>query len=348
MGDEAITYRVIEVPLDRIRAFASQPRKYFDPQEIAARAESMRVTGQQAPVTVEPVVGDARHDYELIDGESRWRSARAAGLKTLWCAVRSRPFVNKTEKHLHSLVANFNRSEHTAMEISDALQVQIAAGNRTQTEIAAAIGKSSVWVSQYLALQNLHPEIQKLLHPTTPAADRIATAVGMELGRVTRDRQLEILHAARGADGRVTKLRVAIEIDRLGGKARRKLSPSKRREKIENTVRAIRQDLMKLQSAVGSDIGDVANLLRSAVEGGTTLIEEGVAALQSVQSAIRQKERGTAPPPQLRDTANMGGEELDAYCEEWRQYWCGFPAPRKEYLLLEVAYPHAYRTGRRI
>ena len=101
---EQVTYSVQQIPIDRIRAFAFQPRKWFNAEEIDARAESMKLLGQQDPVTVEPVTdGDPDHDYELINGESRLRSARVAGITTLWAAVRSAPFGSRVEKHLARL-----------------------------------------------------------------------------------------------------------------------------------------------------------------------------------------------------------------------------------------------------
>ena len=252
---EAVSYAVRQIPIDRIRAFAFQPRKWFDPDEITARAESMKALGQQDPVTVEPVTGDPRHDYELINGESRLRSAREAGLTTLWAAVRSRPFGSRVEKHLASLVANFNRSDHTPMEISDALHVQTTEGGMTQAEVARALGRSPLWVSDYLSLQELHEDIKPLLHPTTHRSRRITPGVAFVLARIERERQPQVLEAARRADGRVTQMRVRLEADRLGVRrtTRSTDTPSRRREKLGNTLRSLRLDVDKLQSLVSRD-----------------------------------------------------------------------------------------------
>lgn len=340
---DQVTYEVLQIPLARIRAFEFQPRKWFDPQEIQARAQSMRALGQQDPVTVERVLDDPDHDFELINGESRLRSAHKAGIKTLWAAVRSRPFPSRAEKHMASLVANFNRSDHTPMEISDALFVQVSEGGKTQHEIAQAIGKPEMWVSHYLSLQKLHADIKPLLHPTVHKDKRLAPAVGFELSMVPTERQLEVLEAARGADGRVTRLRVQIETDRTLGKRTRALSPSKRREKMVNTVRAIRLDLAKLQAVIGADVGEAIQLLRDDSTGGTSVIEEGILALQSVRATIsrQEKQRGVSAP-KVMDTARMTDDERAAYIEKWRQFWTTFPMPaagKREPLLLEVAYP---------
>lgn len=216
--DSVVTYSVRQIPLGRIRAFAFQPRKWFDPGEITARAESMRAMGQQDPVTVEPVAGDPDHDYELINGESRLRSAREAGLTTLWAAVRSRPFPSRVEKHLASLVANFNRSDHTPMEISDALQVQVTEGGRTQREVARALGKTESWVSQYLALQRLPQEVQALMHFALTKAERVTFATALEFVRLSPTQQQKVLRQWRDPDGKLSVKRVLVRSARTGGK----------------------------------------------------------------------------------------------------------------------------------
>jgi ParB/RepB/Spo0J family partition protein len=219
--DETVTYTVLQIPIERIRAFASQPRKWFDPEELLARAESMKALGQQDPVTVERIAGDPDHDYELINGESRLRSAQMAGIKTLWAAVRSVPFASKVEKHLASLVANFNRSDHTPMEISNALQVQVTEGGKSQRDISRALGMSEMWVSRYISLQNLHPEIQALMHPARSKAERLALASAFELARLPIDQQLKIFAAARCPDGTVNL-------------QRRKVRSLKKGEQVQN------------------------------------------------------------------------------------------------------------------
>ena len=215
---ERVTYAVQQIPIDRIRAFTFQPRKWFDPEEIEARADSMKLLGQQDPVTVEPVIdGDPDHDYELINGESRLRSARLAGLETLWAAVRSVPFGSKVEKHLASLVANFNRSDHTPMEISDALLVQTKEGGLCNAQIARALGKTNNWVGDYLSLQDLHTEFQALMHPTRPRAERLAPTTAFEIARLPMDEQEELLRRCRDVDGRLLMTRVKMRAAKKSG-----------------------------------------------------------------------------------------------------------------------------------
>jgi ParB/RepB/Spo0J family partition protein len=203
-----ITYSVEQVPIERIRAFDFQPRKWFDAEEISARAASMKLIGQQDPVTVERICNDLNHDFELINGESRLRSAKEAGIATLWVAIRSEPFGSKIDKHLASLVANFNRSEHTALEICDALCIQMAEGKLNQTELAKVLGKSQSWVAQHVSLTKLHPRAKQLMHPSRAPKDRLSMSAAVELARLPHAEQLEVIRLSHGAIHRM-KLRVA-------------------------------------------------------------------------------------------------------------------------------------------
>jgi len=323
LDQEPVTYQVLEVPIERIRAFDGQPRKWFDPAELGARAESMRTAGQQTPVTVERVAGDPDHDYELIDGESRLRSARLAGLKTLLCAVRSRPFASRTDKHLASLVANFNRSDHAPMEVSDALRVQLTDGRRSQAELARAIGKSEFWVSDYLSLQRLHPDVKALLHPSVPRTRRLTPAAAFVLARVPEAEQPRVLERARGTDGRVTVLRVRMAVEASGVvvvKRRRTLNPAKRRERIAGTLRALAVDverLRELAAAHGEEVRALAagNELSARA---LSLVDEDLWTLERFERARRHREARPEHVAQLRAGINEFRRLLEDRWQERR------------------------------
>ncbi|MFM2330967.1 MAG: hypothetical protein RLZZ26_474, partial [Candidatus Parcubacteria bacterium] len=236
-GGVWVTYVVEMVRINRIRRFVMQPRTYFDPDEITARAGSMKAVGQQAAIVVERVCGDPTHDFEIIDGESRWLSAREAGIEEVLCIIRSVPYASPVEKHLASLVANCNRSQHTPMDFSNALQLQVREG-MSQAELARATGEQPMRISLYLSLQDLHPDIQPLLEPTTPKKGRLSPAVGFSLARVPRDKQLEALALTRRPDGRVVKSKVdAVVATMLGHKKSRiRIGRAKRRASIEHAL----------------------------------------------------------------------------------------------------------------
>src|SRR4051812_29547372 len=67
---------VTRVPVGKIAPNPLQPRKQFDPEELAALAASIKEHGVLQPL----VVRAAKVGYELIAGERRLRAAQSAGL----------------------------------------------------------------------------------------------------------------------------------------------------------------------------------------------------------------------------------------------------------------------------
>lgn len=76
--------RTLELPIDEIGANPFQPRREFNPDEIASLAESIKSHQQLQPVLVRIVDGK----YQLISGERRLRATIHAGLKTIRAEVR--------------------------------------------------------------------------------------------------------------------------------------------------------------------------------------------------------------------------------------------------------------------
>ncbi|MFG0254998.1 MAG: ParB/RepB/Spo0J family partition protein [Rhodopirellula sp. JB053] len=74
----------LELPIDQIEANPFQPRREFNPDEIASLAESIKNHQQLQPVLVRIVDGK----YQLISGERRLRATVHAGLKTIRAEVR--------------------------------------------------------------------------------------------------------------------------------------------------------------------------------------------------------------------------------------------------------------------
>jgi ParB family chromosome partitioning protein len=68
------------VPMDRVHALSiltgpklesiHQPRRYFDPQQLRDLAESIRQEGLKEPIVVRLV----EDEYEILDGDRRWRA----------------------------------------------------------------------------------------------------------------------------------------------------------------------------------------------------------------------------------------------------------------------------------
>lgn len=72
----------VSLPLQKIEPNPLQPRKTFDPDELASLAESIRMHGIIQPLTVRKLPSGF---YQIIAGERRWRGAARGAFR---CAGR--------------------------------------------------------------------------------------------------------------------------------------------------------------------------------------------------------------------------------------------------------------------
>ncbi|HMK93612.1 MAG TPA: ParB/RepB/Spo0J family partition protein, partial [Thermoleophilia bacterium] len=89
-ADETATTgaRLRDLPVDDVAASSRQPRRSFDPDELAELAASIASLGVVQPIVVRPAPSGAQAPWELIAGERRLRAARLAGLESIPALVR--------------------------------------------------------------------------------------------------------------------------------------------------------------------------------------------------------------------------------------------------------------------
>ena len=180
--------------------FTGQPRVNFDPVELRELAASIAENGQTTPIQAIRVTNVPGKKYQLTDGERRWRAIQMVeGLDTARILLET--YETKKDQHLASLIHNFNHVGHTPLEFSNALQLQINAGETIQ-RLAVLLGMKEHTIRKFLALQRLHPDLRPLLDPPTPKKDRIRINEGVELGRLAQDRQIEIWGKAKAESSR--------------------------------------------------------------------------------------------------------------------------------------------------
>lgn len=190
------------VPITEVRPDPNQPRTYFKESALKALGKSIQSAGQRQPITVRERKAGETPRYEIIDGERRWRACKLMGLKTIRIDIESVAPANHAAQHLLSLASNFMREGHTHMEISHALRYQLQSSidaGRTRAEAVQAIkdsvGKSDTWVSQYLNLQELHPDLQDLMHPDVPDKTRVRFGEAVVLASQPQSKQKGIYKA---------------------------------------------------------------------------------------------------------------------------------------------------------
>lgn len=135
-----------------------QPRRHFDSEQLNELASSIRATGGLLqPVIVRAIASD---QYEIIAGERRWRAAQLAGHAEISCLVGQ----YTDEQALQaSIVENTSRTDLNPIEEAEAYQRLIDEFQYLHEEVAAAVGKSRVAVTNILRLLRLQKSVQTLL-----------------------------------------------------------------------------------------------------------------------------------------------------------------------------------------
>ena len=144
------------IAVDQIRRGKYQPRRNFPEATLRELADSLRAQGMVQPVVVRPVDGG----YELVAGERRWRAAQLAGLHEIPAVVRD---LDDRASAAVGLIENIQREELNALEEAEALARLTSEFELTHQEVAEAVGRSRVAVSNLLRLLDLHEEVKRLL-----------------------------------------------------------------------------------------------------------------------------------------------------------------------------------------
>jgi len=151
------TRELQHLPLDLIQRGKYQPRRDMDPPALEELAQSIKNHGVMQPIVVRPVSGGR---FEIIAGERRWRASQQAGLEKVPALVREVP---DEAAIAMALIENIQREDLNPIEEAVALQRLQQEFQLTQQQVADAVGKSRVSISNLLRLIALPEEIKTLL-----------------------------------------------------------------------------------------------------------------------------------------------------------------------------------------
>jgi ParB family transcriptional regulator, chromosome partitioning protein len=149
--------RLSEVLLDDIHPGQYQPRRIMHDASLEELAASIRSQGVMQPVVLRR---RATGGYELIAGERRWRATRMAGLDRIPAVIRD---VSDERAVAMALIENIQREDLNPLEEAMALQRLQEEFHLTQQQVADAVGKSRVAVTNLLRLLNLVAPVRQML-----------------------------------------------------------------------------------------------------------------------------------------------------------------------------------------
>lgn len=140
--------RVQEIPLAEISPNPSQPRRYFDPEALAALADSIKENGLLSPVLLRKTKGG----YEIIAGERRVQAFRLLGETKIPALIEQ---ADAERMAVLALVENLQRAELHFFEEAHAIAKLMNTLGLTQQEMAQRLGISQSAVANKLRLQKL-------------------------------------------------------------------------------------------------------------------------------------------------------------------------------------------------
>lgn len=122
------------ISISKIVLPRQQPRRYFDPEKMAALVDSVRQHGILEPVLLRSLDNDT---YELVAGERRYRAAKEVGLEEIHAIVRQ---MTSEEALQISLIENLQREDINPIEETEAiLQLLVLKLNLTIDEVTAQL-----------------------------------------------------------------------------------------------------------------------------------------------------------------------------------------------------------------
>jgi ParB family chromosome partitioning protein len=152
---------IVQIPVALITPNPKQPRKRFDPEELANLTNSVREHGVIQPLLVCPAGQDGIHI--LIAGERRLRAAKGAALKTVPAIVRD---VNPDDLAILALVENVIRDDMSHVEEGDAY-LELRRRGKSNSEIARMIGTNDVRVAHCINCASLPDRTREMVHAGT-------------------------------------------------------------------------------------------------------------------------------------------------------------------------------------
>lgn len=161
-----------------------QPRRFFDPDELARLAESLSTVGQLCPVLARRHPEERRR-YLLIAGERRWRAAQLAGLATLNAHI----LPDTIDDDQIALIENLQRVNLSPVEEADGIQRLIVRHGYSQEEAGGLLGRGRTEITTTLTLLRLVPEIRTAC---VTSHNQIPKAVLLEVAKMPPEEQKRV------------------------------------------------------------------------------------------------------------------------------------------------------------
>jgi len=186
------------VPIAFLKQNPRNPRRNFSDTELDELAASIRERGIIQPIVVRAAKG-ATDSFEIIAGERRWRAAQRAGLHEV--PIHSIEATDDEALQL-AIIENVQRTDLNALEEAKGYQSLASDFKHTHDDIARAVGKSRVHITNTLRLLKLPESVQAHVHSGALSAGHARILIGLPnaealaqeiISRGLNVRQVEVL-----------------------------------------------------------------------------------------------------------------------------------------------------------
>lgn len=162
------------IPIKKISADPSQPRRQFDQESLEELATSIKLHGVLQPI----VVVKNGSNYEIVAGERRFRASKIAGLKEVPAIIRSLSNQHRLEV---SLIENLQRRDLNSIETATAYLKLKDQFNLNLDQIGERVGnKSASTISNTLRLLRLPKAVQSMIVKGQLTEGQARPLIGLE------------------------------------------------------------------------------------------------------------------------------------------------------------------------
>jgi ParB family chromosome partitioning protein len=217
-----------------IRPNPFQPRKDFQPEELADLAHSIRVNGLLQPLVVRARPGE-ESGWELVAGERRLRAVTELGWSEVPCWVR---VVDDQTLLVLAMVENLQRESLGPLEEAEGYRTLTDSFGFTQEEVARAVGRNRSTVANTLRLLQLPASVRRMLEEGDLSPGHARPLLSLEDPLRARD------IARKAVKGEWSVRQIEEEVrSRKGGRSE---SPSRKARAADPLLDALQEELRRV------------------------------------------------------------------------------------------------------
>lgn len=177
------TKSTVMLAIDKIRPNPNNPRQSYDENALAELAASIATHGLIQPIRVRAA---EQGGYIIVCGERRYRAVQLLGQTEIETIVDAAPADERAIFDL-ALSENIQREEMPPLDEAEAYKAAMQTLRGDAATVAAHFGKSEQYIYYRMKLNELIPDIKKLLR-----GNSITLGLAMELARYGKDLQKAI------------------------------------------------------------------------------------------------------------------------------------------------------------